>query len=232
MHVGHQLAILRQGTHGLVFPCGGVALDVVEDPRFEHEEAAIDPATVAQWLFLEAMHLLAPHIQRTVTPGRLNGSHGRQLAMAVVEIDQGWQVHIGNAVAVSQAEGFVANVIAYPLEAPASCRILASVHQRDSPRLGMTVVDMHLVFRHVEGDIGHVQEIVGEVLLDHIALVTEANHEIVDPVVGVDFHDVPNDGLATNFDHRFRAQMRLFTDTGTQATGQDDCFHCRHTLTG
>ncbi|MNC31332.1 hypothetical protein D3C75_796490 [compost metagenome] len=96
----------------------------------------------------------------------------------------------------------------------------------------MTVVDMHAVFRHVKGHIGHVQEIVGEVFLDHIALVAQADHEVVDPIMGVDLHNVPDDRLATDFDHRLGTKMRLFADACTQAAGEDDCFHCRLTLRG
>ena len=38
----------------------------------------------------------------------------------------------------------------------------------------------------IEGDIGHVQEVVGEVLLDHVALVTKAYDELVHAVIGED----------------------------------------------
>ena len=41
------------------------------------------------------------------------------------------------------------------------------------------------VVAHVEGHVGHVQEVVGEVLLDHVALVAEADHEVVEAVVAV-----------------------------------------------
>ena len=47
----------------------------------------------------------------------------------------------------------------------------------------LLLVHFHLVVGHVEGDIGHVQEVVGEVFLDHIALVAAANDEVVDAMV-------------------------------------------------
>ena len=35
---------------------------------------------------------------------------------------------------------------------------------------------------HIEGNVRHVQEIIGEIFLDHIALVAAAHDEIVDAV--------------------------------------------------
>ncbi|MNM82275.1 hypothetical protein D3C81_943020 [compost metagenome] len=74
------------------------------------------------------------------------------------------------------------------------------------------------------------QEIVGEVLLDHIALVAQADDEVIDAKVRVDLHDVPDDRLAAYLDHRFWPQVGFFADTRTQAAGQNDCFHYLLTL--
>ena len=69
------------------------------------------------------------------------------------------------------------------------------------------------------------EEIVGKVFFNHVALVAQADHEVVDSVMGIDLHDVPQNGLAADFDHRFRAQVRFFTDAGAKAPGEDDSFH-------
>ena len=86
-------------------------------------------------------------------------------------------------------------------------------------------MDMHLVAAHVESDVGHVQEVVGEVLFDHIALVAQADHEVIDSIVGIDLHDVPKNRLAADFDHWLGAQVGFFTDAGAKAPGEDDGFH-------
>ncbi|MNR42096.1 hypothetical protein D3C85_1605740 [compost metagenome] len=86
-------------------------------------------------------------------------------------------------------------------------------------------MDVHAVVAHVESDVRGVQEIVGEEILDRVALVTKANHEIVNPVGRVLFHDVPENWLAADFDHRFRLEMRLFADARAQATCQNNCLH-------
>ena len=43
--------------------------------------------------------------------------------------------------------------------------VFAGIDQRDAPRLGLALVHDHRVIRHVEGDVGHVQEVVGEIFL-------------------------------------------------------------------
>ncbi|MNR53447.1 hypothetical protein D3C85_1734650 [compost metagenome] len=83
----------------------------------------------------------------------------------------------------------------------------------------------HAVVGHVECHVGHVQEVVREVLLDHVALVTAADHEVVHAVGGIGLHDVPQDGPASDFDHRFGASLGFLRDPGAQPAGQDDCFH-------
>jgi len=86
-------------------------------------------------------------------------------------------------------------------------------------------MDDHLVAGHIERDIRHVQKVVREVLFDHITFVTEADHEVMDPIMGINFHDVPQDRTPANLDHRFGAQRRLFTDAGTETAREDYGFH-------
>ena len=86
-------------------------------------------------------------------------------------------------------------------------------------------MNFHAVIGDVESYIGHVKEVIGEVLLDDIALVAATNHEVVDSVVRINLHDVPKDGLAANFDHRLGLEVGFLGNTGAQAAGKNDCFH-------
>ena len=63
---------------------------------------------------------------------------------------------------------------------------------------------------HIKSDVGHVQEIIGEVLLDDVTLITAANHEIVDAMCGVYLHDVPQNRFAPDFNHRFGREVGFF----------------------
>ena len=81
------------------------------------------------------------------------------------------------------------------------------------------------VVGHVERDIRHVQEIVREIFLDDIALVASADHEIIGAVRRVELHDVPEDRLAADLDHRLRLQIALFGYPSAQPAGENDDLH-------
>ena len=75
------------------------------------------------------------------------------------------------------------------------------------------------------GDVGHVQEIIGEIFLDDITLVAAADHEIVDAMRRIDLHDVPENGLAADLDHRLRPEIALLGNASPEPSGEDDDFH-------
>ena len=124
-------------------------------------------------------------------------------------------VDVGEAIAIGEAERFIGiEEIAHAAQAASGLRILAGIDQRHTPGFGVLLVHFHPVVLHVEGHVRHVQEVVGEILLDHIALVAQADDEIVDAVGGVDFHDVPDDRLAADFDHGLGLQVGFLADAG------------------
>jgi hypothetical protein len=69
------------------------------------------------------------------------------------------------------------------------------------------------------------QKIVGKVFFDDVALVTGANHKIIDAMGAVDFEDVPQDGTSTDFHHWLGAGRGFFGQAGAKASGKDDGFH-------
>ena len=88
------------------------------------------------------------------------------------------------------------------------------IHQGDLPGFGLLVVHLHVIGAHVEGDIAIVQEIIGKIFLDHVALVATADHKIVDAMVGIDLHDVPQHRQPADLHHRLGPQVGFFTDPG------------------
>ena len=86
-------------------------------------------------------------------------------------------------------------------------------------------MNMHAVGLHVECHIRHVQEIISEIFLDQVALVAAANYEITNSIVGINFHDVPENRPAANFHHWLRAQRGLLAQACTKTSGKNDCFH-------
>jgi len=134
-------------------------------------------------------------------------------------------VRVGHPVAVGQAELAVADVVEHPLEAPARERALSGVHERHLPGLGRGAVHIHRLGAEVERDVAGLEEVAGEVLLDQVALVAQADHELVDPVDRVELHHVPEHRAAPDLDHRLGLDGRLFGEAGAETTGENYDFH-------
>lgn len=54
------------------------------------------------------------------------------------------------------------------------------------------------------------QEVVRKILLDDVLLVACADNELVEAVVAVQFHDVPEDGHPAQLYHGFWFELALF----------------------
>src|SRR6266404_3278602 len=54
--------------------------------------------------------------------------------------------------------------------------------------------------------------VIQEVILDHVAAISEAQNELAHSVVGIHLHDVPQDGTAPNLHHRFGPEFGLFSE--------------------
>ena len=154
--------------------------------------------------------------------GCLDAGEGDQLAVRLVEGDGGLDVDVGEAVAVGHQERVVRiafEVLGDAAQAASGAGVVAGVDQGDAPRLGDGVVDGHLVVGDVEGDVGGVQEVVGEVLLDDVALVAEADNEVVDALLRVELEDVPENGASADLDHGLGTDRGFFAETRAETTG-------------
>ena len=81
MEIDAQLAFGGEPFHRFAFPYRRIAVDVVAHLRRQHEEPAVDPAAVAERLFLKAGDAIAVVPQRAETAGRLRGGHGCQAVL-------------------------------------------------------------------------------------------------------------------------------------------------------
>ena len=144
-----------------------------------------------------------------------------------MEGDGGTDIDIAHAVAIGEAKGFfVFDVLGHAAAQTATGHgVVARVNQSHGPGFGAFMVHFHLVGFDAEGNVRHVQKVVGKVLFDEVALVAAADDKVIDAVLGIHLEDVPQNGVATNFDHRLGAGSGFFAKACAQATSQDDCFH-------
>ena len=112
--------------------------------------------------------------------------------MGPVEVHQVADIHAGYAVSVGEQKRLIAYMFLDPLDPSSGHRLASGIDESDTPRFGMRMMIAQVVFLgEIEGDIGLMQQIVGEILFDQVSFVSEANDKLVEPVVGVYFHDVP-----------------------------------------
>ena len=119
-----------------------------------------------------------------------------------MKFDDGAEVYVGDAVAVGHHEGVAVNVLLDLLDAPARQRLKSGVGERDVEVLLLVLVVVRDAVLTTEADCEVVVHrlVVQEVLLDHLAAVAEAEHEVSEAVVRVELHDVPEDWTASHLD--------------------------------
>ena len=202
-----------------------VTRDVVEDAGLEHEETAVDPALRHLGLLLELGDHRPLDVQLAEAGRRVDGRDRGQLPVAPVELDEVVEVDVGHPVAVGHEERVVTDVLANPVEPTGRLRRLPGVDQRDSPVVACGLQHLHAVRGEVDGQVRRHGQRVGEVLLDVLALVAEADDEVAEPVVRVVLHDVPEDRSVADLDHRLGPDLGLLREPAADAAGEYHDLH-------
>jgi hypothetical protein len=81
------------------------------------------------------------------------------------------------------------------------------------------------IFAEFDGDIIIVQHVMVEIFLDRFTLIAEAKDELVESIMGVMFHDVPEDGFRPDFDHGFWPKFSFLAQASSHASTENDNFH-------
>ncbi|MCG3771106.1 MAG: hypothetical protein JW384_02286 [Nitrosomonadaceae bacterium] len=138
--------------------------------------------------------------------------------MLPVKLDQSGNIDICETVSIGTAKILAVEVWGNALDPPSSHRVVAGIYQRYAPWFRAVLVDLHPVVRHVEGHIRHMEKVVSEIFLDYISLIAQAHDEIVDAVGRINFHDVPQDRLATYLDHWLWLNNSFFSQPCSKPT--------------
>ena len=94
----------------------------------------------------------------------------------------------------------ISHIRDHAFQAPASHRVHSGINERyPTARNGCGA--FRCGFFQIDRDVGRVEEIVGEVLLNQITLLTSTDDKIIDSVMGINLQNVPQNGLATDFYH-------------------------------
>ncbi len=140
--------------------------------------------------------------------------------MTLVEFDQARNVEIGQAIAVCQHECIAVDIFLDPLHAPTRHGRLTGFRERNlEPLLGVQIVELNLRFPpQADGEVIVHRLVVQKIFFDHVAAISQAQDKLAVAAVGEQLHDVPEDGAAANFNHRFWPELGFLTQTRTEST--------------
>src|ERR1700722_834495 len=152
VRVSGQLVFAGKTLERLTFPDRVVTLYVIDDCRGQNEKTSVDP-TIPLWFLLKTNHPVSLGRQRTKARRRSHGGHRCEYVLSPVKFEESSHVDIGKTVAVGKKEFFVIQELAHALQPPAGHGFGTCVDKRHLPWLSSTLMNLHLVFCHVEGDI-------------------------------------------------------------------------------
>src|SRR5450759_2742105 len=147
--VSRELIGSRQMLEGLPLPDGLVAGDQIDHLWRQHEEASIDPAAIAQGLLFEPTNVrlvIARETERPEARGRLSRSHCCHSPMALVELDQLFDIDVSQTISIGEAKRVAIEITRGAFQASAGHRIEARFNQRDPPWLGLPLMKVHRTF--------------------------------------------------------------------------------------
>src|SRR5258706_9380857 len=86
-------------------------------------------------------------------------------------------------------------------------------------------MDFHFVFCDIKSDIAILEKIIREIAFDDVPAESATDEEILDTAGGIYLHDVPQNGLAADLNHRLRTQVTFLADSCALAPCENYGFH-------
>lgn len=226
MEIRDELAVGGQLLHRFPSPVD-VAGDVVEDLRLQDEVTTVDPALGHLRFLVESFDERAVQAELPEPSTWVNCCDGGQPLAASVELDECRQIDVGNTVTVGHHERRVTEVVAHLEQATSSLTVQPRIDDGHLPGLCLGSMMLDRARGEVDRDVVDTLDCLCEVSLDDLALVPGADDELVEAVMAVVLHDVPEDRSVTDLDHRFGPYVGFLAEATADTTRQDDDFHGR-----
>jgi len=135
--------------------------------------------------------------------GRADAKEGGHVAAALMPFDERRQGNIAESVGVvGEKDVFAIQVFAHGAQPLADIGKRPRIHEGDFPIFDIAMEQGGLADAAFEDEI--VREafvVVEEIILDAVGLVAQGQYEILMPVMGVIFHQMPKDGAVADGDH-------------------------------
>jgi len=145
----------------------------------------------------------------------------------LVESQQLADIHVRDPVAVSHHKCVAHDIFLHLLEAGALEGFFPRVGQGDFPAgLVMGIVNARF-FRlsQFDRDVIVHQLIMTKIIFDHVAFISQSEDKLFEAELRIVFHDMPENGIRPDVDHRFGAKFRFFPKPRPRAAAEDNDFH-------
>src|SRR6185437_13574155 len=223
---GHELVGLDQPTERRLDQLVAIG-HVVEDLLSEDEESAIDPEVGVLAAAQPADLPASVDVHQMQAERRPDRQEASDLAARPEYLRHLLQVGVGETVAIVGVEHFLAgHVLAHGPEALPDVAPDAGVDHRDAPVLLRITEDLHFLAEAGNDAVGvGLRLVVQEEILDDVGLVTKAQHEILVTVLAVVVHEVPQDRLVADRDHRLGQALGNISDSRAQTSAKKNRLH-------
>jgi hypothetical protein len=141
---------------------------------------------------------------------------------AFVDVDVGYAISVGQEKSLAWFDVFLDRLDPIPGQS-----FVARVGECDTP-IFFFVTIMKPDVRgapELQGRVARIPEIVAEIFADHFRFVTETQNEILVAEMGINFHDMPEDGLPADRHHGLRPKFGLFPKSRAFTTAENNNFH-------
>src|SRR5262249_42381141 len=224
--VGHKVPAFDQAVEWLEHKLFTI-LDKIENLPAEDEEAAIDP----DFRFLARADPLHGTVRvefREVEADRgMDGDEAADLSAFLELTNHVRQRRIGEAVAVvGEKHLLVLDEVLDRQQSLSNVSPRAGIDERDAPFRRLFAEDLDLL-AEARDDAVAVRglPIVKKVFLDDVGFVSEAQDEVLVPILAVVLHHVPQDRLMSDRHHGLRNAFRIFANSGPEPTAEQDDLH-------
>ena len=223
----HQLTFTSEPLEWLLFPVSAVSVDVVEYCGFEHEESSVDPALFRLGFLRELDNLITLHFQMTETSCRPHCRERCQLTVPPVELKQIPEIEIRNSITPGEHEGAFVEVRSQPTNSPSGLSLDTGVDKFYTPVFHGSAAHLDPAGARIYSQVAIEMAVVDHVFLDDFAFVTKRDYEVPHVEVGIMHHDVPQDRLSANLNHRLGTNVGLFSQHGLIGGGHGRSWFAR-----
>ena len=202
---------------------------MLEDLPLEGEEAAVDPNRRPLDILDGRHQPISIARDQVVAQVRLDAHEAGHRVLPAELLELMGKRQVAEPVAVVREEfGFVADDALDGLQPLADVRLQAGLDERDLPVVDVAGHQLELLpaLRQdevVRQRLGVVQEIV----LDDIAAISEAQHEVLVPEVGVVLHHVPQNRPVADGHHRLRHVLSGLPNPHAETAAKQHDLHLR-----